>query len=550
MSEENPENPQLPAVPPAAPRPRRVRQRNWLPSLVWLIPVIAAVIGLTLVIKIMSDRGPEITITFRSAEGLEAGKTRVKYKDVNIGTVQSIRLSKDRTHIQAKVQLTKEAKSFTADDTRFWVVRPRVAASGVSGIGTLLSGAYIAADAGTSENTLDEFTGLEAPPIITRDASGKQFVIHADDLGSLDIGSPVYYRRMVVGQVAAYEMNADGKGITLRLFVNAPYDKFVGVNSRFWHASGLDVELNASGFKLRTQALATILLGGVAFKAPEDDFGAPAGENTEFQLAADEDTALKPPDGHAETLLLYFKQSLRGLAPGAVVDFRGVALGEVKSIGIEYDGAAREFVMPVLIQIYPDRLGRRLLSGARSEVRNYTDKQRLAFFVGRGLRAQLRPGNILTGQNYVALDFFPKAPPVAFDSNASPLVLPTMPGALDELQTQIGEIARKLSKVPFDEIGADLQKSLKTLDRTLNSAEQLTQHLNNDVAPEVTAAMKDVRKTLDAAQKTLSEDAPLQQDLRQTLEQVSRAAGSLRILTDYLERHPESLIRGKPEDGK
>jgi paraquat-inducible protein B len=543
------ENSQLPAVPPA-PRPRRVRQRNWLPSLVWLIPLVAALIGLTLVVKLMSDRGPQITITFRSAEGLEAGKTRVKYKDVNIGTVQTIRLSEDRTHVQIKVQLTKEAKSFTAEDTRFWVVRPRIAASGVSGISTLLSGAYIAADAGTSEKTLDEFAGLEVPPIITRDASGKQFVVHADDLGSLDIGSPVYYRRIVVGQVAAYELNPDGKGITLRLFINAPYDKFVGVNTRFWHASGLDIELNASGFKLRTQALATVLLGGVAFRAPDDEFGTPAGENTEFQLAADEETALKPPDGRAQMLLLYFKQSLRGLSPGAVVDFRGVALGEVKSIGIEYDQKAKEFVMPVLIQVFPDRLGRKLLIGALNQERKYTEKQRLSYFVGRGLRAQLRPGNLLTGQIYVALDFFPKAPPVQFDENQVPIVLPTVPGELDELQSQISEIARKLSKVPFDEIGADLQKTLKTMNRTLASAEQLANHLNNDVAPEVTAAMKDVRKTLDSAQKTLSEDAPLQQDLRQTLEEVSRAAGSLRILTDYLERHPESLIRGKPEDGK
>ena len=543
------ENQQLPSAPPAAPRPRRVRQRDWLPSLVWLIPLVAAVIGLTLVYKLMSERGPEITITFRSAEGLEAGKTRVKYKDVNIGTVQTIRLSKDRTHVLISVQLTKEARSFTAADTRFWVVRPRVAASGVSGIGTLLSGAYIAADAGTVGESKDEFTGLEQPPIITRDASGKQFVIHSDNLGSLDIGSPVYYRRIVVGQVAAYELNPDGKGVTLRLFINAPYDKFVGVNTRFWHASGFDMELNASGFKLRTQALATVLLGGVAFQAPDDDFGAAAGENTEFALADSEEAALKPPDGHAETLLLYFRQSLRGLAPGAVVDFRGVALGEVKSIGIEYDPKAREFVMPVLIQIYPERLGRKLLSGGRSE-QGHTDKQRLAFFVGRGLRAQLRPGNLLTGQIYVALDFFPQAPPVQFDAEKTPLELPTVPGTLDELQSQISDIARKLSKVPFDEIGADLQKTMKTLNRTLASAEQLANHLNNDVAPEVSAAMKDVRKTLNAAERTLAEDAPLQQDLRQTLQDVSRAAGSLRILTDYLERHPESLIRGKSEDGK
>jgi paraquat-inducible protein B len=204
----------------------------------------------------------------------------------------------------------------------------------------------------------------------------------------------------------------------------------------------------------------------------------------------------------------------------------------------------------VLIQVFPDRLGRKLLIGAFNPDRKYTEKQRLAYFVGRGLRAQLRPGNLLTGQVYVGIDFFPKAPPVQFDESQVPLVLPTVPGALDELQSQISEIARKLSKVPFDEIGADLQKTLKTMNRTLTSAEQLANHLNNDVAPEVTAAMKDVRKTLDSAQKTLSEDAPLQQDLRQTLEEVARAAGSLRILTDYLERHPESLIRGKPEDGK
>jgi paraquat-inducible protein B len=525
-----------------------MRRRDWQPSLVWLIPLVAAIVGLSLVYKLMADRGPEITISFRSAEGLEAGKTRVKYKDVNIGTVHTIRLSKDRSHVLVSVQLTKEARSFAVADTRFWVVRPRVAASGVSGIGTLLSGPYIAADAGLSEQSKEEFAGLEAPPIITRDASGKQFVVHADDLGSLDIGSPVYYRRIAVGQVAAYELNPDGKGVTLRLFVNAPYDKFVGVNTRFWHASGFDMELSAGGFKLRTQALAAVILGGVAFRAPDDEFGAAAGANTEFVLADSEDAALKPPDGRAETLLLYFRQSLRGLAPGAAVDFRGVALGEVKSIGIEYDPNAREFVMPVVIQIYPERLGRKLLSGSRES--GATDKQRLTFFVSRGLRAQLRPGNLLTGQVYVALDFFPNAAPVQFNADKTPLELPTIPGALDELQSQIGEIARKLSKVPFDEIGADLRKTMKTLDRTLASAEQLSQRLNNDVAPEVSAAMKDVRKTLNAAERTLADDAPLQQDLRQTLQEVSRAAGSLRILTDYLERHPESLIRGKTEDGK
>src|SRR5450830_1114988 len=290
------------------PEPKRARQRNWLPSLVWLIPIVAAVVGLTLVAKILIERGPVITISFSSAEGLEAGKTKVKYKDVDIGLVQSITLSRDRSHVLTTVQLTKEAESFTADDTRFWVVRPRVAASGISGLNTLLSGAYIGADAGKSEETKKEFAGLEQPPIITRDTSGKQFVLHAADLGSVDIDSPVFYRRIKVGQVAAYDLDQDGKGVTLRIFVNAPYDKFVGINSRFWHASGFDMQINASGFKLHTQSLATVVLGGIAFKSIDEfDNASAARENTSsFRLAEDETAAVKEPDGRSQTVLLYF----------------------------------------------------------------------------------------------------------------------------------------------------------------------------------------------------------------------------------------------------
>ncbi|OUL98737.1 PqiB family protein [Variovorax sp. JS1663] len=527
--------------------PRVVRRRNWLPSLIWLIPIVAALVGIALVARILVERGPEVVLTFKSAEGLEAGKTAVKYKDVQIGTVQTIRLANDRSHVRVLVQLKKEAKSFTAQDTRFWVVRPRLDTSGISGLGTLLSGAYIGADAGSSEESAGEFTGLEVPPIVTRDASGRQFLLRARDVGSLDIGSPVYFRRIKVGQVAAYELDGDGRGVTLRVFVNAPYEKFVGANTRFWHASGLDVQLSANGVKLRTQSLATIVLGGIAFQAPEDVMGPAAQENTVFALADDEATAMKEPDGPAQTLLLYFSQSLRGLSPGAVVDFRGVELGEVKSIGVEFDSQAREFRMPVLIQVYPDRLRRNL--GDQRESR-YTQLERLKFLVEKGLRAQLRTGNLLTGQNYVALDFFPKAAPVKIDIGQNPIELPTVPNSLDEIQAQVGEIARKLNKVPFDEIGRDLRKTLATLDKTLGSAEQLAASLKNDVSPEMAAAMKDVRKTLSSAEKTLADDSPLQQDMRQTLQEVTRAANSLRILTDYLERHPESLIRGKPEDKK
>ncbi|WP_418121123.1 intermembrane transport protein PqiB [Variovorax sp. 160MFSha2.1] len=549
MSEEDrPQDKPEPSGQPPLPKPRVVRRREWLPSLIWLIPIVAALVGITLVARIIMERGPEVVLTFKTAEGLEAGKTAVKYKDVQIGLVTSLRLARDRSHVRVLVQFNKDAQSFTASDSRFWVVRPRLDTSGISGLNTLLSGAYIGADAGVSQETAGEFTGLETPPTVTRDDSGKQFLLRANDVGSLDVGSPVYFRRIKVGQVAAYELDGDGRGVTLRVFINAPYDKFVGMNTRFWQASGIDAQLSASGFTLRTQSLATILLGGIAFQAPEDAMGPVAKENASFTLAQDETTAMKEPDGPSQTLLMYFNQSLRGLTPGAPVDFRGVVIGEVKSIGVEFDRAEREFRMPVLVQVYPDRLRRR--AGESGTESRSTQQERLRFLAEKGLRAQLRNGNLLTGQVYVALDFFPKAPPAKIDLAKNPIELPTVPNSLDEIQSQVQEIATKLNKVPYEQIAGDLRTTLASLNKTLTAAEQTVKRINNDVTPELAAAMKDVRKTVNTAERTLADDSPLQQDMRQTLQELTRAAGSVRVLTDYLERHPESLLRGKPDDNK
>ena len=544
------------------PEPAVVRRQGWLPSLIWLLPIIAALVGITLVARFVTERGPTITISFRTADGIEAGKTRIKYKEVEIGSVQSLRLAEDRSRVIATVQLLKEAKSFTAADTRFWVVRPRADATGVSGLSTLFSGAYIGADAGASNEVSSAFEGLETPPIVTRDDSGRQFVLRAGDLGSLDIGSPVFYRRIKVGQVAAYSLDPDGQAVTLRIFVNSPFERFVGANTRFWHASGFDMQLDAGGFRLRTQSLATVMLGGIAFQAPEGKQGPAAPENTDFALVADESTALAPGDEQAQTMLMYFNQSLRGLSPGAPVDFRGVVLGEVRSIGVEFDPKEGEFRMPVLVQVYPERLRRG--PGAGEADSGPSRRERLRQMIERGLRAQLRLGNLLTGQLYVALDFFPNTLAGEPLAATEPLEVPTVPNSLDELQSQVGEIAAKLNKVPYEQIGKDLQQTMQTLERTLVGAEQLVKKLRNDVSPEITAAMKDVRQTLGSAGKTIeaagktmktaeraiADDAPLQQDLRQTLREVSRAASSLRILTDYLEQHPESLLRGKPRDSR
>ena len=561
MTSETPKQPDtISANPPAEasafPTPKKTSQTRWAPSLVWLIPIIAALVGLFLILKLFLDHGPTITVSFRTAEGLQAGKSKVKYKDVEIGEVKAIRLSKDRSKVLATILLSKDAKGFSASDASFWVVRPRVDATGITGFGTLLSGAYIGAEAGTAENSSNEFVGLELPPIVSRDATGKQFVLHAHDVGSLDIGSPVFYRQIKVGRVASYNLDEDGKGVSIRIFVDAPYDRFIGLNTRFWHASGFNLELNASGIKVNTLSLASLATGGLAFQSVDDEISETALENTLFDLADNQTEAFKPADGQAETAIVYFNQSLRGLSPGAPVEYRGVVVGKVKSIAVEYDALSQQFQMPVVVDIYPKRLGRNFDGSKQS---SYTNQQWLKDLINSGLRAQLSTGSLLTGQLYIAIDIVPKAPKLYITHNKKLLEIPTTAGSLNELQTQVAKIADNLSKVPFDQIGSNLQKTLITFNSTLHSAEQLTKGLNNNVAPEVLAAMKDVRNTLHNADKTLStanqtfssaqqslaEDAPLQQDLKQTLQDLSRAANSLKVLTDYLEQHPESLIRGK-----
>ncbi|MYN38505.1 MCE family protein [Duganella sp. FT109W] len=527
------ENGQPPLPEPEVEKPSR------MPSLVWLIPLLAAIIGVMLVVRMVIDQGPTVTVSFRSADGLEPGKTKVKYKDVDIGLVKTIKLDGDLSKVLVTIDMTKEAKRFTAADTRFWVVKPRIGASGVTGLNTLLSGSYIGVDAGKSEETTHEFTGLEKPPQVTRDEKGTSFVLHGESLGSIDVGSPIFYRRIQVGQVTGFDLDEKGRGVKMSVFIAAPYDQYVGKNSRWWHASGVDVRLDSSGFKVNTQSLAALLVGGIAFESvngQKPSAAAPGG--SEFLLAADQASALREPDGVAVTTVLYFDQSLRGLSAGAPVDFRGIVLGEVRSVGVEFDPVKKSFRMPVTVDMYPARLGRSFAQTVGTNEDRSAGTQVLERMVARGLRGQLRTGNLLTGQLYVALDFFPNAAPAKIDTTQEVVELPTVPNSLDELQTQVSSIARKLDKVPFEEIGKNLRDTLK-------SADVLMKRLDAQVVPELKDTLAAARKTFHQADELLQKDSPAQSDLREALQQVTQTMQSLDALADYLERHPEALIRGK-----
>jgi paraquat-inducible protein B len=546
-------------IPQATVVPRRQRRI----SIVWIIPILAAVVAIGIAIQRILSEGPTITIIFKSAEGVEAGKTFVKYKDVNIGQVTAVELAADYSRVEITAKIAKSAGGLMVEDAKFWVVEPRVTLSGVSGLGTLLSGNYIGFEIGKSNKKQRKFTGLETPPAITREQAGRQFALKAENLGSLGIGSPIYYRRIQVGQVIAYNLASDAKHVEIKLFVDAPYDKYVNSETRFWNASGLDVSLGSDGVDVRTQSLVALLAGGVAFDTPAFISKIePVAANAVFTLHRDQPAAMKQPESLATRYVLYFTESLRGLSVGAPVTLLGLPAGEVTKIGVDMDPKTMNIRGRVDIVSYPERLVAHLTGTQKAvgEAMERSVQQRHALVrtmvEQRGMRAQLRSGSLVTGQLYVAFDFYPDAPKAKIDWSRDPTELPVVPSTVEDLEAKVTGIVAKLDKVPYEAIGADVTKVLVTLNQTLQDVGKAVNRIDADLTPELKKIVAELRGTIASADGVLKnadatlvgQDSPAQQDLRDALREIARAARSLRVLTDYLERHPESLIRGKTQE--
>jgi paraquat-inducible protein B len=485
---------------------------------------VAAGAGAWVAVTRILGEGPTITIGFASAEGLEAGKTKIHYNGVDIGTLTTVRLSDDHRSVITTAQMAPKTEDFFVEDTKFWVVRPRISGASVTGLGTLISGAYIGMEIGTSKKRQRKFEGLETPPVVLGDVPGRFFVLKTTDLGSLDTGTPIFFRRLKVGRVSGYALDPDGRSFTVKAFVHAPYDQFVTPDTRFWHASGIDASLSASGLSVHTESVLSMMVGGIAFEtAATSPNETPAAENTVFTLFRNRVDAFKLPARDPRTYRLVFEQSTRGLVPGAPVEFRGITIGEVVEVRAQFDEATYDFRVVVIIRVDPTSLGvelRHMATGGDAADAHRTVIDNL---VARGARAQLRTGNLLTGALYVGFDFFPDAPPVTLDWSESPVELPIMPGELQAVEANLVNIVKKLDQIPFKGIGEELQKAIGELDRTLVSA----------------------RGALDSANKLIQPDSVLDTELGNTLQEESRAARSLRVLADYLERHPEALLRGK-----
>ena len=537
-----PEEKDFTSVPQAAAVPKKRRRL----SVVWIIPILAAVVALGIAVERFLSQGPTITIVFKTAEGIEAGKTFIKYKDVNVGQVTKVKLSEDFQKVVVTAKIDKSAEGLIVEDAKFWIEQPRVTLSGISGIGTLLSGNFIALEVGKSAEKRRDFIGLDVPPAITLDQPGRQYVLQADELGSVGIGSPLYYRRLNVGQVIGYDLAEDGRTVNISVFVNAPYDKYVTMNTRFWQASGIDVTLGANGLSVETQSLLSVLIGGIAFETPPTSQEMkPVAAKTAFPLYGSRTAAVAKHEPMVASYVLYFTESLRGLNVGAPVTYLGLPVGEVTAIGFEYDEATDRIRPRVDIALYPARFAAYVKKSAvleeriKSEIKRHGVIQKM---VDRGIRAQLRSGSLVTGQLYVAFDRFPNAPKAKVDWTKEPPELPVMPGGLQDLENKINSVLAKIDKVPFEAIGEDLKKLLVTIDQAMK-------RLDEEVTPGLKASLEEFKRVLENTDATLvGKDAPAQQELREALQEIARAARAIRVLTEYLERNPDALIRGKTQE--
>ncbi len=567
--------PVAPYVPPDPPHdPHQdlqptVRERSGF-SLVWLIPILTALIGGWLIVHTLTDRGPLVTITFRTADGIEVEKTRIKYKSLDIGLVESVRFSTDFSRVEVRARLGKDAAHFLRRDTRFWVVRPTLSARGISGLGTLLSGAYIEIEPGQgAPQTL--FVGLESPPVVHADEAGKQITLMTRRLGSIDRGSLVHYQGLVAGEVLGYEMANDYRSVLIHAFVKPPFDRLVRSNTRFWSASGIDLSMGPDGVRVKTESLQALLFGGIAFDTP-DAQDAAAEDITGLVFTLHEDQKSIQDQSYASKVryVLFFEDSVRGLSIGAPVEFKGIKVGSVIDLRLEYDERKSAFRIPVVVELEPERIVE------RGERMKKAPREAFQALVKRGLRARLQTGNLLTGQLYVDFDMQPKTPIRLAGAGRIEPELPTVQGKIEQVTVSVTSILDKLDKVDFAGISTELKGTLKgtnafanapNLEASLNdlaaslaSMRSLLRKVDSRAEP-ITAnleqALAAARETLEKAKSTmaiadgvLAADSPLQGNVIRLTQELAATARSVKSLVEMLERDPQSLLFGKKNPGE
>ncbi len=535
-------------------------------SAFWLAPILAAITGIYLAITFYSSQGPEIEIEFASAEGLVSGKTPIRYRDVNIGVVDKISLSADLDSVIVTAKMTVDSRRYLNHYARFWVVRPRVGASGVSGLSTLLSGAFIQVNSILDDNFEAEFVGLEQPPLTDEDAPGLRLKLQAKEAGYVSVGSPVYYRQVKVGQIEAQRFLDNYNGVEFTIFVNDPHHKIIRNTTKFWNVSGVDLTLNSSGFKVRTPSIEGLAQGGVAFDVIEEfEFPRMVDDGHLFTLHESRETAteemIKDVSSGKFQYVIYFDGSVRGLSLGAPVEFRGVQIGRVTEINLVYDQLTDFVQVPVTIELQPERV-RGFREGGINQSRMLENS------IVKGLRAKLENGNLLTGQLYVSLDIYEDRPimPLARNENGVS-IMPSVSSDFEQVTEGVQNALAKINALPlqdlvenangtvaranrlmaqFEEIGlaARIDGAIGSADEAIGQYTSLARGARKELSL-LSSQLQHFVATADESMQGIAPDSPLYFNLLNTLRDVQAASRAVLAVSESVEKKPEVFLFGK-----
>lgn len=516
------------------------RERGFSP--IWIVPIVALLIGLVLVYRVVSETGPTITVSFKAADGIEAGKTQVKFKDVKVGEVTDVDINADLSAVDITVSMDKATSEYMNDKTRFWIVQAQISAGTISGLGTLMSGNYIGIDPQAGGKATHRFIGLEHPPVIQSNEPGQHFKLSAKELGGLDHGSPVYFRQIPVGSVVQYQSRNNGD-IEIEVFIKEPYDKHVNSASRFWNAGGFDITLSAEGLEIKTQSLVAIIAGGIAFdtiSGIDEDASKPADDEWVFHLYPSRKASRKKNYSVKNRVMFYFDDPVSGLLPGAPVLLRGYKIGEVLDVKLEFNRETGSFRIPVLAEFEPERV--KIVGDADFE-------DTMVQLVDKGLRARLESGNLLLGKLQVSLDLHPDEPPVQADLSDTYPVIPTIRGTFGEIthgaRALIAELRQTAGTINTFLASKEFKDSVGDLSATLTHIKQITAQVDEETAPAINAVLLEAESTLEEAREMFATHSTSRSEINRLLLELADAARSIRLLADYLEQHPESLIKGK-----
>ncbi len=519
-------------------------------SPVWIVPIVALTIAVWLAVDARMKKGTKIEITFSQATEIVAGQTLIKLKDVEVGMVKSVRLSKDLSSVIVRAELDRSVSSHLSENSRFWVVTPRISATGVSNLGTLISGVYIVMDPGEKGEYTTRFKGLSDPPAFESDERGTPFVLQSHELGSLDIGSPVYFRQIRVGEVTGYQLSQSRDYVDVNIFIEAPHDTLVHTRSRFWNVSGFGVSVNADGMKAKMASLASLINGGIAFdNAAGYEASEIAPEGHRFNLYPDRESVLEGQFDLEYYYLLKFSGTLRGLTVGAPVEFRGIKIGEVVDVELSSAENASK-TLHVYISMEPQRL-----DPSTSPSREEVDAM-IANMVNEGLRAQMKTASMITGSRFIDLAFFDDAPQGELIVSENYSEIPTMDDNFELVTKQLSNILAKVEQVPIDKIGNDLASSMASLNKMLatmekrNTAEKMDGAVGNleQTLASANQALEQIALTMKSLDNTLAPDSEFKYELTETLKSLGDAAASVEIFMNELNRHPNSLITGGKKD--